>query len=299
MITVLGSINVDLIATAERLPEPGETVAGDTLLTAAGGKGANQAIAARRAGAETAMVGATGSDSYTEVALENLINAGVNLDLTRSTTTNTGTALIVVDAAGENIITVVAGANNMLTETDAEAAVNRMREGDTLLMQLEIPTAVVEAASQMAAAKNISTILNTAPLTAHAQQLASNVDVVIANENEFIGLQKSSRAQQRPLQQSMREYINNTPQVLVVTLGAKGAVVAHSDQFYECKALDIDPIDTVGAGDSFSGYFAEGLDAGLEISEALQRAAAAGSLACLTRGAQSAIPTREQVDAAL
>ncbi len=185
MITVLGSINMDLIAKVDRLPKSGETVGGHEFTTAAGGKGANQALAAGRAGATVHMCGAVGNDTFAAPSLAYLESAGVSLARTRSVDGATGTALIMVDTHGENIIAVVPGANGAIDDSDAIAAVDAMNGGDYLLLQLEIPAIAIEAALRAARTKGIISVLNIAPLTDDAKALAQQADIVIANETEF------------------------------------------------------------------------------------------------------------------
>ncbi|MDP2732108.1 MAG: PfkB family carbohydrate kinase, partial [Hoeflea sp.] len=185
MITVVGSVNMDLIATTERLPGPGETVTGSDFSTAPGGKGANQALAARRAGASVNMCGAVGDDAFAAEALALLDDAGADLSAVRRLEGPTGTAMILVGGDGENMIVVIAGANGKVTAQDAEQAVAQMSEGDTLLLQMEIPEAGIEAALRAARAKGVRSILNIAPLTDAVEILAPLADIVIANETEF------------------------------------------------------------------------------------------------------------------
>lgn len=160
MITIFGSINMDLIATTDRLPKPGETVAGNGFSTAAGGKGANQALAARRAGADVRMNGAVGNDGFAEPALDLLQAAGTDLSTTRRVSEPTGTALILVGGDGENMIAVVPGANGTNTAEHAAAAVAALNPGDTLMLQFEIPVDAVETALNAAKAKGVRTVLN-------------------------------------------------------------------------------------------------------------------------------------------
>ncbi|MCM2472618.1 ribokinase [Rhizobium sp. CG5] len=299
MITVFGSINMDLIATTTRLPLPGETVAGDTFSTAAGGKGANQALAARRAGSQVRMVGAVGHDGFAEPALALLEAAGTDLSCVARNPISTGTALILVGGDGENMIAVVAGANGTLTETEAADAVAAMQAGDILMLQLEIPAAAVEHALTEARARGVKTVINIAPLTSEAARLGRMADIVIANETEFERLagQEAMGPDQR--RQALRRLYDETGQTLIVTLGAEGVIAIHEGIEHQAKGLKIVPIDTVGAGDTFCGYFAAGLDQGLDFATALRRAAVAGSLACLQPGAQPAIPTADAVASAL
>jgi ribokinase len=295
MITVFGSINMDLIANTERLPEPGETVAGTGFATAAGGKGANQALAARRAGSFVRMVGAVGKDEFSKPALSLLDQAGVDLTAVDHVDGPTGTALILVGGTGENMIAVVPAANGSVNERQACAAVEAMSAEDVLMLQLEVPAAAVEAALQAARAKRIRSILNTAPLTADAARLAKLADVVITNETEFELLTGQAGLRPNEREDLLRKMHAETGQTVIVTLGAEGVVAVQDGQLFHAHGLDIQPVDTVGAGDTFCGYLAAGIDSGLTFSEALRRAAVAGSLACLKPGAQPSIPLAEEV----
>ncbi|MCA0256024.1 MAG: ribokinase [Proteobacteria bacterium] len=294
MITVLGSINIDLIVNAQRLPAPGETLAGTAFAMAAGGKGANQALAAARAGRSVSMAGATGDDSFAAPALALLSAAGVDLSRVRKTQSPTGSALITVSADGENTIVVVAGANGDLTVSDAEAALSTMQRGDFLMLQLEVPAPVVEAALAMARKMGVTSVLNVAPLTADAARLARMADIVIANETEFALLTGTEFSEA-----ALVKLHGETGQSFVVTLGADGVAAIREGALTRAQGLKIVPVDTVGAGDTFSGYLAASLDQGLDFAAALRRAAVAGSLACLKHGAQPSIPTGVEVDAAL
>lgn len=299
MITVFGSINMDLIATTERLPEPGETVPGSQFATAAGGKGANQALAARRAGSVVRMAGAVGEDGFAAPALALLEEAGVDLSGVKRAKEPTGTALILVGGTGENMIAVVPGANGTVNEADAVAAVGAMSAGDILMLQLEVPAAAVEAALNAAHEKGVLSVINTAPFTRDAVRLARLADIVVANETEFALLLGREVPDGAAREAALREFHAETKQTIVVTLGAEGVVAIHDGQLVSVKGLVIEPIDTVGAGDTFCGYLAAGLDQKLGFREALSRAAVAGSLACLERGAQPSIPTAGAVTEAM
>lgn len=294
MITVIGSINLDLIATVGRLPRPGETVPGDGFSTAPGGKGANQALAARRAGAEVRLVGAVGQDAFAAEALSLLKAAGVDLSGVRASHAATGTALILVGADGENMIAVVPGANGALVPGDVAAA--DLRKGEYVLLQHEIPLGLVEAVLKAARAAGAVSVLNIAPFDDRAAAFMSEADFVVANETEFdlaaraLGLGDGDR------EARMRRWATGTGRVVVVTLGAEGVVAAAPDAFHRVPALKIAPVDTVGAGDTFCGYLAAGLSNGLPLELALRRAAVAGALACLKPGAQPSIPTARDVD---
>lgn len=290
MITVFGSINMDLIATTTRLPKPGETVAGTGFATAAGGKGANQALAACRAGAQVKMAGAVGKDGFANDAVALLKDGGADLSLVKSVEAPTGTALILVEADGENMIAVVPGANGTLTSADASNALKGMSTTDTLMLQLEIPAEAVETALHEARAAGIRTVINIAPLTDEAARLGKMADIVIANETEFERLAGESGMGNAEREAAIIRLHGETGQTLIVTLGAEGVMALHEGKLYRASGLTIEPVDTVGAGDTFCGYFTASLDAGLGFEDALKRAAIAGSLACLKPGAQPAIP---------
>ncbi|MEX3011234.1 ribokinase [Hoeflea sp. TYP-13] len=298
MITVLGSINMDLIASVDRLPDPGETVGGHAFVTAAGGKGANQALAAGRGGAAVRMCGAVGRDHFAEPALTHLKEAGVDLSAIREVDEATGTALILVDSNGENIIAVVPGANGTISDDDAIRAVEAMSEGDYLLLQLEIPASAIRAALSKARERGVISVLNIAPLTDDAAELAAGADIVIANETEFELLAGKSEMGAAVREKALLDLHGKSEQTLIVTLGAGGVIAARGGALLKAPGLIIEPVDTVGAGDTFCGYLAAGLDRGQSFETALKRAAIAGSLACLKPGAQPAIPHEKDVKAA-
>jgi ribokinase len=197
------------------------------------------------------------------------------------------------------MIAVVAGANGTVDAGQAEAALTALKAGDTLILQLEVPATAVEAALTSAKSTGVRTVLNLAPLTAEAATLAKLADIVIANETEFellAGRQGLSAAEREETALAMHR---ETGQVLIITLGAAGVIAAEGGTLHKAQGLKIEPVDTVGAGDTFCGYFAASLDAGLGFDTALRRAAVAGSLACLKAGAQPSIPIAEEVARAL
>jgi ribokinase len=297
MIVVIGSINLDMITRVDRLPAPGETVRGSGFSTAAGGKGANQALAAARAGAKVRMIGAVGKDGFAVEALSCLREEKVDLSGVAETHAATGIAAILVDEAGENVIAVAPGANDSVLPGDLAKAL--LKRGDVVLLQQEIPLPTLEAALDAAAAAGAASVLNTAPFRPETAGFIGKADYAIANETEFdlysraLGLEGGDRPAR------MRAYAAKTGRTIVVTLGGDGVLAATPDDFLQAAALKITPVDTVGAGDTFCGYFGAALSAGLPLAAALERAAAAGSLACLKPGAQPAIPRAADVDAAL
>ncbi|UIJ83217.1 ribokinase [Rhizobium leguminosarum] len=295
MITVLGSINIDLIAKTRRLPRPGESVSGLTFSTAAGGKGANQALAARRAGAEVRMVGAVGKDSFADASLRFLSDAEVELSNIIRLEGPTGVAVISVGEDGENSIIVIPGANGELTKAEAEAAIASMQSGDILMLQLELPSEVVEQALIAARSKGVTTILNIAPLDQPGSNLSRLADIVVANETEFQLLVGETVVRAGDYEEILWRMHQRSEQTFIVTLGGDGAIAIDNGKIYRVRGLTISPVDTVGAGDTFCGFLAAGLAANVPFPQALRRAAVAGSLACLKSGAQTGIPTWSEV----
>ena len=295
MITVIGSVNLDLIATADRLPGPGETVSGTTFSTAPGGKGANQALAAARAGASVRMIGAIGRDTFADEALALLKSSGVDLSGAKEADAPTGTALILVGGDGENMIAVVPGANAHVTPAMAQDAA---ASGGIVLLQQEIPLESVAAALDSCRASGGKSLLNIAPWNADAVGLVEKADIVIANETEFDLYATAASLLGNTREARMANFAHRTGKTMVVTLGADGVIAMTPDGSIEAASPKIEPVDTVGAGDTFCGYLAAGLEQGLLMEEALRRAAVAGALACLKPGAQPAIPTAPEVEAA-
>ncbi|MBO6639881.1 MAG: ribokinase [Roseitalea sp.] len=296
MITIAGSINLDLVARVDHLPAPGETVSGVGYVEAPGGKGANQALAARRAGHSVRMVGCTGDDTNAAAALSLLDGAGVDLGAVRRISgTPTGVALILVDAeTGENQIAVVPGANaHVLDGADGLP----LSAGDALLLQMEIPDAAVARALTASRAAGAVSSLNIAPFRPAAAELARHADVVIANETEFAALTREIGLADDTIDAQMTRLAADLDVAIVLTLGADGAVAATADGLARAASPAIEPVDTVGAGDTFCGYLAAARSEGMGWPEALDLACRAGALACLTEGAQPSIPQRARVDA--
>jgi len=297
MITVFGSVGLDLIGNVPRLPGPGETVLGGTFVTAPGNKGANQALAAKRAGAAVRHFGAIGKDAYGEAAIALLEAGGVDLTRLSRVDAPTSIAMIFVDARGENAIAVLPGANATLTPADAETALGEMQRGDVLMLQQEITQSATDRALELARDKGVVSIFNTAPFLDTTPALAGKAEILVANETEFALL---CGGRTGPLETLMRDWVAAQRQTLIVTLGSEGArAVTKAGEAIAVPAYPVVPVDTVGAGDTFCGYLAAGLDAGMPLEAAMRRAAVAASLACTRPGAQPAIPYDGEVAAAL
>jgi ribokinase len=297
MIHVLGSIGFDLTTISDRLPKPGETLVGSGFVSGPGGKGANQALAAKRAGAGTRMIGAVGADPYAEQALSMLREGGVDLTHVETRQTSTGIALIFVGGEGENMIVIAQGAN--ATVTSQQATHMDIKQGDHLLMQLEIPLDAVAAGIMTAQGVGAVSILNTAPFNPKAANLMNDADITVANETEFDLACEALRLDGADRKARMQAFAARSGKTIIVTLGGDGAIAATPNGFISVPALPITPVDTVGAGDTFCGYLGAALEAGFDLESAMRRASAAGSLACLKPGAQPSIPNAAEVDAAL
>ncbi|MFC4852328.1 ribokinase [Actinophytocola glycyrrhizae] len=277
-VTVVGSGNVDLVSQVERIPLPGETVLSTGFATHAGGKGNNQATAAARAGATTTFVGAFGDDDNGARLRESLTGSGVR-PLVRTSDEPTGTALITVSATGENAIVVNAGANATLTDlTQEERAA--IAGADLVLMQLEIPLATVVAAAEIASGR---VVLNAAPAQRLPCELLTHVDLLVVNEHEAALLGGA-------------DHLLTVVPALVVTLGAKGALVRTRDTTTEVPGIAVDVVDTTGAGDTFCGALVAALDEHRPLDDAVRFASVAAALSVRRAGAVPAIPTREEID---
>jgi ribokinase len=297
VITVFGSINLDLIGNVERLPGPGETVLGSGFVTAPGGKGANQALAAARAGALITMVGAVGDDAFAAGALALLEAAGLDLAGVRRAQGATGVALILVDQAGENVIAVLPGANGTISAGDAGAL--GFGPADTLLLQLEIPLPAIEAAARRARQAGARVLLNFAPFRAQALTLVDHATHLIVNESECALIAAAAGIADGTTAGQARALAGRHGVTVVATLGKEGALAVADGPIEAVQALPVEAVDTVGAGDTFCGYLAAALAERLPLKAALRLAAVAGSLACTKAGAQPSIPMRDAVEAAL
>lgn len=296
MITVFGSINVDLVTRVKRIPGPGETVHGSDYALIPGGKGANQALAARRAGAAVRMVGAVGNDDFAQVALRELKADGVDLSAVTHRPGTTGVAIITVDEGGENTIALSPGAN-----AHADAATipdGAFGSGDTLLLQMEVPLAQNYAAAAEARAAGARVILSLAPYEALSPDGLAAFDMVIVNEHEAADLAQHLAVAGGTPEETVTGLAAKLDRAVIATLGPDGAVAADGKEVIRVPALKVTPVDTTGAGDTFCGVLAAWLDEGASFRTALARAAVAGSLAVTKAGAQPSFPTRAEIQEA-
>ncbi|MGW2228929.1 ribokinase [Streptomyces formicae] len=290
-IAVLGSANMDLVAYVAKAPQRGETVTGREFRTVPGGKGANQAVAAARAGATVSMIGAVGTDAHGTRLRSALEHSGVDTDLLRTVETATGTAHIVVDDDGGNSIVVIPGANGTLTAL-APGDEGLIASADALLLQLEVPLDGVLAAAQAARRHGVRTVLTPAPAQPLPPELLAATDLLLPNEHEaaaLTGIADDPRAAAGAL-------LSQVPEV-VITLGSRGSLyAARGADPVVVPARRVTAVDTTGAGDTFAGTLAVALAEGNSVADALGWASAAAALSVQRTGASASMPYRSEID---
>ncbi len=291
-VAVVGSINHDITVVASRLPEPGETVLGNSHYTGGGGKGANQAIAAARLGSSVAMVGRVGDDDHGHALRDALVLEGIDVSgVGMDTKLSTGLAVITVDGNAENTVVVSPGSNAALAPRHLlEALLGGAR---VVLAQLEIPLETVIAAAEMCTG---AFLLNPAPAAKLPPDLMELVDVLIPNRTELATLSSLDEpADVAEAITAVRRLRRTGP--TVVTLGSEGALIVEGGEALHVPAADVDPIDPTGAGDAFCGALANALAKGSSLETAVERAVIAGAMATTRRGAQTALPTDRELAA--
>jgi ribokinase len=297
MILVFGSINIDLVVPVERLPRPGETVLGPQYTLVPGGKGANQALAAARAGAAVRLIGRVGRDGFADVALAELKAAGIDLSAVEPDALPTGCAFIPVDKDGGNLIVVASGANGAAAERQVSDA---LLGPETLIMlQMEVPVAENWRLVERAKRHGARVMLNCAPAAPVPSAAMSALDWLIVNEGEAEHLARNLSLPAEDPRAAGRAVAAATNTTVIVTLGGEGAAAFVGADSWSVGALRIKPVDTTAAGDAFVGAFGAAADAGADLPTALHRASVAGGLACTVAGAQPSLPTKNAIDARL
>lgn len=295
-IVVVGSANTDFVLRVPELPSRGQSVLGDEFRVVQGGKGANQAVAAARLGAQVTFVGRVGMDSFGKEALAAYEKEGICTDfVAQDCNSHSGVALIMVNRNGENVIAVAPGANSRLTTEDVAAARGAIAQADCLLLQLEIPLDAVQAAIQIAQRDRTKIILNPAPAKRLPAEMLRSVDYLTPNETEVailagaeVGSVDESDLSRLPLVLGVQN--------LIVTLGSRGACIIGGEQLTHISAFPITPVDTTASGDAFNGALAVALARGQNIEAAVLYANAAGALTATRPGAQPSLPTHKEVD---
>ncbi len=284
MITVIGSINMDIVVKTDIFPKQGETVLGNLFTTIPGGKGANQAVAAARLGSPVQMIGAVGEDSFGKELYSNLKNENIDVDAIAKTTNSTGIANILLHD-NDNRIIVVPGANFDVTKEVVDANLERIKKSSIVMMQLEIPVETIEYVLDLCQQLNIPVLLNPAPAGNFKKEWIEKVTYLTPNETECEYLFGAD----------VEAILSKYPNKMIVTLGGDGAAFHNGEKFVKITGYKTTPVDTTGAGDTFNGAFAHAIISGYSIDKAVQFANIAASLSVEKFGAQGGMPSNEAV----
>lgn len=296
-ICVIGSANVDLTFRTPRMPDPGETISGHSLHQGLGGKGANQAVVAARLGGDVTFIACVGSDAFGSESIAAYENEGINTSFIRRVEDQpTGTAAIVVDDNAENCIVVVAGANALLSPADVRAASSAIESADAVLCQLETPIDAAIEAFRIARAANVMTILTPAPAKSVTDELLALCDVCVPNKTEVAAITSLPAGSEKELLAAAESLRGRGVKKVAITVGSDGVLVLDDSGFSNISAIAVEPIDTTGAGDAFTGALAISLADGLPIAEAAQRAATVAAISVTKIGTQSSFPTLEEIN---
>ncbi|QOP73006.1 ribokinase [Pediococcus acidilactici] len=297
-VVVLGSLNVDRILQMDRVPEPGETLALNNQDMAGGGKGANQAIAAARSGAQTSFIGRVGADENGKFMLQQLVNSGVTIDLVAvDEDAGTGQAFVMVEKSGENRILIYGGANAQLSAADVKKAQAQIAAADLMVAQLETPVETTQFAFQMAKELGVKTILNPAPAVAKLPaELLKNTDVITPNETEVEILTGIAVTDEAAMLKAAQRLHDLGVATVIITLGSKGVFYDDGVQHGIVPAFKVQAVDTTAAGDTFLGALSSELNPDLSnLKTAIEYGNKASSLAVQKMGAQPSIPTRKDI----
>jgi ribokinase len=286
-IVVVGSSSIDLVVTSPKRPVAGETVIGESFHIVPGGKGANQAVAAARAGAEVEMVGAVGNDQFGDMVLDNFKKQGVSTTYVKTVThERTGTAHIVI-AEGDNSIVVVPGANREVDRDLVDRAKEAIKAASVVLLQLEIPLDTVMYVADLCKEWNVPVILNPAPAKFLPPELVEKVAYLTPNEHECRAIFRDCA--------DVEEILKRYPNKIILSEGSQGVRYFDGDQFVRVPALPVNVVDTTGAGDTFNGVFAVAIAQGLPLKQAIRYGCVAASLSVTRLGAQGGMPTMEEI----
>jgi ribokinase len=296
-ILVVGSSNTDMIIKMARIPRPGETIIGGEFTSAAGGKGANQAVGAARAGGAVTLIARIGQDMFGDKAVAGFIADGINVDyVVRDRTSPSGVALIFVGQNGENSIAVASGANARLTPADVRKAKGAFRDVSVLLLQLETPLDTVQAAAELAAAAGVRVILNPAPARPLPDKLLRRLYLLTPNESEAELLTRVAVDNVDGAAKAADALLARGVQNVIITMGARGAWVAGAGIRQMIPAFKVKAVDTTAAGDVFNGALALALAEGKPLLEAARFASAAAAISVTRMGAQTSAPTRKEIE---
>jgi ribokinase len=296
-VLVVGSSNTDMIIKVKRIPKPGETILGGEFVTAAGGKGANQAVGAARAGGAVTFIARLGQDMFGDQAAAGFIADHINVDfLVRDPASPSGVALIFVGEDGENSIAVASGANERLSPTDVKRAAKVIRGARVLVLQLETPLNTVRMAAELAAKAGVKVLLNPAPDRKLPDKLLKYVDVLTPNEGEVEMLTGIKVRDRNAAAKAAKALLARGVENVIITMGSRGAFVAGRDVRLMIPAYKVKAVDTTAGGDVFNGALAVALAEGRSLLEAARFATAAAAISVTRLGAQTSAPTRLEIN---
>lgn len=296
-IVVVGSSNTDMIIRLDRIPRPGETLLGGEFLTAAGGKGANQAVAAARAGGAVTFIARVGLDMFGDNAVAGFIAEGISVErVVRDPASPTGVALIFVGRNGENSIAVATGANGNLSLADVLDSRAEFTNASVLVMQLETPVEPLDTAAELAAAAGATVILNPAPARPLPDSLLRRISILTPNETEAELLSGVKVDSPSAAVEAASRLIARGVETVIVTMGARGALVANATSSELVPGFEVKAVDTTAAGDTFNGALAVALAEKLPLRQAIRFANAAGAISVTRVGAQPSVPSRDEIE---
>ncbi|MBP3424506.1 MAG: ribokinase [Alistipes sp.] len=295
-IVVIGSSNTDMVVRSEHLPRPGESVLGGDFMMAGGGKGANQAIAVARMGHNVIFSAAVGRDMFGDAAVAGYQRFGVDTSYIVRKDTPSGIALIMVDGAGQNSISVALGANNCLTAEDVMPALESVSAGDIVLLQLEIPMSTVDACVAVAAAKGAKVVLNPAPAAVVSEQTLSKLYLITPNQTEAQTLTGIEVVDEASATAAAKALTAKGVERVVITMGSQGSLLYEDGVSEIIPAHKVSAVDTTAAGDVYNGALCAAIAEGMSLGDALRFATKAAAISVTRAGAQPSVPSREEVD---
>lgn len=294
-ICIIGSLNMDLVVNVDTMPKPGQTIIGSNFKEVPGGKGANQAVAMARLNGNVSMIGKVGEDGFGQTLINSLKNDKVDTTYIRTSKGATGVALITVDKNAQNSIVVSPGANFEVKEDDIDNNIEAIKNSDIVVLQLETPLNTIKYALNKAKELNKYTILNPAPAVKLDDEIIKNVDLLTPNETELEIISGVSIETEEDIQKAAQIMIEKGVKELIVTLGSKGSLYINKEKSMFKKAYKVEAVDTTAAGDSYTGALAVALSQDKNIEDAMDFASKVGALSVLKEGAQSSLPTLEDV----
>ena len=295
-ICVIGSLNMDLVVNVDKMPKPGQTIIGSNFKEVPGGKGANQAVAMARLNGNVSMIGKVGEDGFGQTLINSLKNDKVDTTYIKTTKGATGVALITVDNNAQNSIVVSPGANFEVKEEDIDNNIEAIKNSDIVVLQLETPLNTIKYALKKSKELNKYTILNPAPALKLDDEIIKNVDLLTPNETELEIISGVNIETEEDIQKAAQIMIEKGVKELIVTLGSKGSLYINKEKSIFKKAYKVEAVDTTAAGDSYTAALAVALSKDKNIKEAMDFASKVGALSVLKEGAQSSLPTLEDVE---